>query len=98
MSRGKCSNIKKMSIKENFITVIFTCHNRCDMTINCIKSLVEGNSNISFSFVIVDDNSTDGTKDNIDSLINAGYDIHCISGDGNLFWAGGMRVGIDYIL
>ena len=79
-------------------TVIFTCHNRCDMTINCIKSLVEGNSNISFSFVVVDDNSTDGTKDNIDSLINAGYDIHCISGDGNLFWAGGMRVGIDYVL
>ena len=54
-------------------TVILTCHNRCDMTINCIKSLVEGNSNISFSFVVVDDNSTDGTKDNIDRLINAGY-------------------------
>ena len=87
-----------MSIKENLITVIFTCHNRCDMTINCISSLVEGNHNISFSFVIVDDNSTDATKDNLECLINAGYGIHCIPGDGNLFWAGGMRVGIDYAL
>ena len=68
------------------------------MTINCISSLVEGNHNISFSFVIVDDNSTDATKDNLECLINAGYGIHCIPGDGNLFWAGGMRVGIDYAL
>ena len=52
----------------------------------------------SFSFVVVDDNSTDGTRDNIDRLINEGYEIHCILGDGNLFWAGGMRVGIDYAL
>ena len=87
-----------MSKKENFLSVIFTCHNRCDMTVNCIKSLVEGNRNISFSFIIVDDNSTDDTRDNIERLINTGYEIHCISGDGNLFWAGGMRVGIDYAL
>ena len=79
-------------------TVIFTCHNRCDMTVNCIKSLVEGNRNISFSFVVVDDNSIDGTMDNIDRLINTGYEIYCISGDGNLFWDGGMRIGIDYAL
>ena len=79
-------------------TVIFTCYNRCDMTRNCIKSLVEGNRGISFSFVVVDDNSTDGTKDSIERLINAGYKIHYILGDGNLFWAGGMRMGIDYAL
>lgn len=74
------------------ITVIFTCFNRKNKTIQAMKSLVERNKSVDFKFIIVDDNSSDGTVDAIRCL---GYDTEIIIGTGNLFWCGGMRVGID---
>lgn len=74
------------------VTVIFTCFNRKEKTIKCVKSLIEGNKTIDVSFIIVDDNSTDGT---IEALKLINNDICIINGNGNLFWSGGMRVGID---
>lgn len=41
---------------------IFTCYNRKEKTIASINNLISGNPNIEFKFVVVDDNSTDGTK------------------------------------
>ena len=41
------------------ICAIITCYNRKEKTKNCIQSLVMNNVEINFSFVIVDDNSTD---------------------------------------
>lgn len=77
------------------VTVIFTCFNRKEKTITCIKTLTKLNPNIDFSFVIVDDASTDGTAEAIKEL---GLDTKIITGTGNLFWCGGMRVGIeDYL-
>ena len=37
------------------ITVIFTCFNRKEKTLQCIRSLSEGNKQLAFSYVIVDD-------------------------------------------
>lgn len=74
------------------VTVIFTCFNRKEKTIKCVKSLIEGNKNVDISFIIIDDNSTDGTIEALKSLNN---NIFIINGNGNLFWSGGMRVGID---
>lgn len=77
------------------VTVIFTCFNRKEKSVNCIKKLVELNDTVNFSFIVVDDNSTDGTKDAINSLK---LNTNILEGDGTLFWCGGMRKGLDYYL
>lgn len=80
----------------NRITVIFTCFNRREKTLRCIKSLKEANEQSQFQFVAVDDNSSDGTREQLEQLGREGYRIRVLSGDGTLFWAGGMRKGIAY--
>ncbi len=79
------------------VTAILTCYNRKDKTIKCIKQL-HCNNDVSIRFIVVDDNSSDGTKNEIIELIADGYDIDLIEGGGHLYWAGGMRIGIDYYL
>lgn len=77
------------------VTVILTCFNRKEKTIRCITSIAEQNPEIEFQFVIVDDNSSDGTKAAIEAT-SCNSDI--ISGNGSLYWAGGMRTGIEKYL
>lgn len=72
------------------IAVLITSFNRVEKTINCLKSLYNqtGLNNVVFQVFLTDDNSPDQTGKIIKSQfpeINVGY------GDGNLFWAGGMR-------
>ena len=76
------------------ICVLLTCHNRKEKTLRCVQSLTAKNAKLNFSFVIVDDGSTDGTKEALQSLEN--IDIAIINGDGNLFYSGGMRKAIEY--
>lgn len=78
------------------ITVIFTCFNRKEKTLQCVKSLSEGNKNLAFQYVIVDDNSTDGTYEALTELKNSGIRMELLRGNGSLFWAGGMRKAIGY--
>lgn len=75
------------------VDVIFTCFNRKAKSVKCVKSLLKNSAEL--RFVIVDDNSSDGTTEAL-------KEIECkktfLGGSGQLFWAGGMRVGIDYVL
>ncbi len=77
------------------VTVIMTCFNRREKTLNCISSLCTKNPQCQFKFIIVDDHSSDGTVEAIQKLQ---YDLVCLPGTGKLYWAGGMRKGIDYFL
>lgn len=77
------------------VTVIFTCFNRKDKSVSCVKSLAEHNPETDFQFIVVDDNSSDGTKE---ALAELNYEIEIITGNGSLFWAGGMRKGIGKYL
>lgn len=77
------------------ITAIMTCFNRKEKTVTCLKTLVNNNPQIDFSFIIVDDGSTDGTEE---AAKNLGFDTEIIKGDGNLYWCGGMRTGIAAFL
>lgn len=77
------------------VAVVLTCYNRKDKTVNCIKSLADKNPNLDFRFVVVDDESTDGTGA---ALKDLPYHIKRIEGDGKLFWTGGMYLGMDYVL
>lgn len=79
------------------VTVLFTCFNRKDQTVSCIETLTSGNSQIQFDFVVVDDNSTDGTVEALQDLSDR-IEIEIIKGSGGLFYSGGMRLGMDYIL
>lgn len=79
----------------NKITVIFTCFNRKEKTVTCMNTITSLNPKLDFSFLVVDDASTDGTVEAIKALE---MDTKIIKGTGSLFWCGGMRIGIaDYL-
>ncbi len=73
------------------ILALATCYNRREKTENSIKKLVLGNPNIDFDFIIVDDNSCDGTKEMLKQFTN----VNVVDGTGNLFYSGGMRKAIE---
>ena len=77
------------------IAVLLTSYNRRDYTEKCIVSLCEGNKNIDFRFVVTDDNSSDNTVEMLEKLPAK---VHIIRGDGNLFYAGGMRKSMSFAL
>lgn len=79
------------------VLAIFTCFNRKDKTEHCIRTLVSGNPNCTFEFIIVDDNSTDGTREILMGM-KSKYLIHILHGSGRLFYSGGMRLGMQYAL
>ena len=80
------------------IIVLMTCFNRCEKTKRCIESLSRENKHpYNLEFVIVDDGSSDGTEEML-FFYSKKYIIHVIRGDGNLYYTGGMRKGMEYIL
>lgn len=69
---------------------LMTCFNRKEKTIRALKNLIQGNPEIDFSFIVADDASTDGTADALKVFEN----VEVISGNGSLFYSGGMRLAI----
>lgn len=80
-------------MKYLFLTTVF---NRCEQTIACLTTLNEACSKLQLNakFVIVDDNSTDGTLTEINRLFP---EVDVVQGSGSLFWAGGMRHGFSHV-
>lgn len=73
------------------VAVLITSHNRREKTVRCLKCLSEAIRacpSVRFDIFWVDDGSTDGSGAAVRSEFP---DIQVIQGDGNLFWAGGMR-------
>ncbi|MGN0558023.1 MAG: glycosyltransferase family 2 protein [Acutalibacteraceae bacterium] len=79
------------------VLAVFTCYNRKEKTKTCIETLVNGNPSCEFSFIAVDDNSTDGTSDMLKKMKEQ-FVIYSLSGSGSLFYSGGMRLGMQYAL
>lgn len=77
------------------VTVIFTCFNRKGQSVRCVERLYSGNPEVQCNFIVVDDGSTDGTQTALTSL---SVPMIVISGTGQLYWAGGMRKGIEAYL
>lgn len=73
------------------LAILLTSHNRKAKTLSCLKSIYDQEDirDIHFSVYLVDDNSTDGTAEAVKSEYTA---VNLIKGNGNLFWAGGMRL------
>lgn len=77
-------------MKSHKVAVLLTCHNRKDKTIACLSSFYEADlpSTHQFDVYLTDDGSTDGTSQAVQSSFPK---VNIINGNGNLFWAGGMR-------
>jgi GT2 family glycosyltransferase len=74
------------------IAVLITSHNRKSKTIACLKSLYQAKSNYHQELILdvylTDDGSTDGTGEAVRQDFP---NVKILKGDGNLYWAGGMR-------
>lgn len=75
----------------NTIAVLLTCHNRKEKTLQCLQTLFKANmpENLKMDYFLVDDGCTDGTSDAVKKIYP---EINIVLGNGNLFWAGGMRL------
>jgi GT2 family glycosyltransferase len=73
------------------LAILLTSHNRKQKTLTCLKTIFEqeGIPDIHYTIYLVDDNSTDGTFETVRSTYPV---VTIIKGNGQLFWAGGMRV------
>lgn len=77
------------------VTIILTCYNRKEKTIEFIRSIYDDQYEL--YYVVTNDGSTDGTGDALKKLQSEKYKIHVVQGSGGLYWCGGMRKAIDYI-
>ena len=71
------------------IAVLMTCHNRVASTTQSVRALkAQILSGISVDLFLVDDGSSDGTAQ---AVIKIFPQATILTGDGNLYWCGGMR-------
>lgn len=81
------------------IAVLVTCHNRKEKTIVALSTMFESldnynlkhKPNISATVFLTDDGCTDGTSKEVKSKFTNRH-LKIVHGDGQLFWAGGMRL------
>jgi len=73
------------------IAALLTCHNRKEKTLKCLEALLHQKQSQGYALTVqlVDDGSTDGTGE---AIRQAYPEVNVLTGDGNLFWVGGMRL------
>ena len=72
------------------IAALLTCFNRKEKTLACLDALFKQAlpAEVDILAYLVDDASTDGTSEAVRQIYPQ---VKIFSGDGNLFWNGGMR-------
>jgi len=83
-----------MNIDPHKVYIIIPVYNRCQTTLRCLKHL-KTIAAVNYNIVIVDDNSTDGTAVAVKQELQS---VHLLKGDGNLWWTGGIRMGMEYAI
>ncbi len=74
------------------VEIVAPVHNRREITLQCLKSLSRiASDGLDVHVVIVDDGSTDGTSEAIQSEFPG---VEIIAGDGNLWFTEGTNVGV----
>lgn len=79
---------------ESKIFIIIPVHNNVKYTKKCLNCLKEQTYR-SYEIVVIDDGSSDNTSE----IIKKNYPhVTLLKGDGNLWWAGGTNLGVEYAL
>lgn len=81
------------------ISIIIPIFNGLKFTKSCLFSLVNEhkieNKKVKFYLIVIDDGSTDGSKE----WIEENYpQVIVLTGNGNLWWSGGINKGVDYAI
>lgn len=83
---------RKLMTKEP-VYIIIPVHNRKAITLKCLETLQNNGDLDKYHVIVVDDGSSDGTS----SAIQSQYpDVIILQGDGNLWWTGAIKMGMEY--
>jgi GT2 family glycosyltransferase len=75
------------------VYILIPVFNRKNITLICLDRMKQNGNLQHFNVVIIDDGSTDGTAE----LIREVYpEVTILRGDGNLWWAGAIRLGMEF--
>jgi len=84
------------------LSILVPVYNNLSYTKNCLHNLNEFcvknsafHKEVTTSIIVIDDGSTDGTKEWIQEYSPT---VHLIQGNGNLWWSGAINKGIEYDL
>jgi GT2 family glycosyltransferase len=75
------------------VYIIIPVYNRKNLTLQCLENLTRNEDLQNYHVVVVDDGSTDGTKQAIEHLYP---EVTVLVGDGNLWWTGAIVLGMKY--
>jgi len=75
------------------VYILIPAHNRKQITLKCLATLGQADYLERYHVVVVDDGSTDGTAEAIHTLY---ADATVLKGDGNLWWTGAIKKGMEY--
>ena len=75
------------------VYIIIPVHNRKNITLKCLETLKQCGDLDRYYTVVVDDGSTDGTSE---AITNFYPEVTILTGDGNLWWTGAIRKGMEY--
>ncbi len=77
------------------ICILIPVHNRKVMTLHCLEDLQKSGLAYDALIAVINDGSTDGTGAAIAQQFPK---VHLLAGNGNLWWTGAMRLGMEYAI
>lgn len=75
--------------------VLIPVHNRREITLQCLSHLKETQDWERFNVVVIDDGSTDGTSEAVETDFPS---VTVLEGDGSLWWGGAIRKGMEFVM
>jgi GT2 family glycosyltransferase len=80
--------------------VLIPVHNRKDLTVQCVEDLIAQDTNNEINVLIIDDGSTDGTKEalaQLETFCKSGLrSVEILRGNGNWWWSKCIEEAIRY--
>ncbi len=77
------------------IYVVIPVHNRSKSTLRCLEGIYKQDVDDILRVVVVNDGSSDSTRSDIEREFSS---VLVLEGDGSLFWTGGVKLGVEYVL
>ena len=78
------------NFRDEEVFIIIPSHNRKNSLLRCLKNLQQ-NGDIKYNIIVIDDGSTDGTKQAIRKIYPK---LNIVDGNGDLWWTGCIETGM----